>query len=65
MLLRKKYWSGTKFFGIDRKDVHRIINDIQPMDSDKNNRAENSNFAEDSDGDDRVDSSDNGGDRVG
>ena len=26
--ITKKYWSGTNFFGIDRKDVHRIINDI-------------------------------------
>ena len=58
--ITKKYWSGTKFFGIDRKDVRWIINDIQPMDSDKNNRAENSNCAEDSGGGDRVDSSDNG-----
>ena len=33
--ITKKYWSGTKFFGIDRKDVRRIINGIQPIDSDK------------------------------
>ena len=32
-----KYWSGTKFFGINREDVQRIINKIH--DSNERNRA--------------------------
>ena len=60
MLLQKNTGQELNVLEIDRKDVRGIINDIQSMDSDKYNRAENSNCAEDSGGGDRVDSSDNG-----